>query len=98
MNNTRKMTNTFRPRVNTESVGFGSFIERNIFYFILTVVIIFLIYFGYKLLKERDNKIPLKLKPAVELRTISDHDQAQIIENSQIDCPPDPKRYSFAFF
>mgnify|MGYP001190074574 CR=1 FL=1 len=44
MNNTGMMTNTFRPQVNTESVGFGSFMERNIFYFILTVVLIFLIY------------------------------------------------------
>ncbi len=98
MNNIGRMTNTFRPEFNNNSVGMGSFIERNIFYFILTVVIIFLIYFGYKLLKERDNKIPVKLKPSVELRTISDQDEAQIIENSQIDCPPDPKRYSYTFF
>lgn len=98
MNNIGRMTNTFRPEFDNNSVGMGSFIERNIFYFILTVVIIFLIYFGYKLLKERDNKIPVKLKPSVELRTISDLDEAQIIENSQIDCPPDPKRYSYTFF
>ena len=98
MNNVKMMSNTFRPQFNNDSVGMGSFIERNIFYFILTVVIIFLIYFGYKLLKERDNKIPIKLKPSIEIRTISDNDGEQIIKNSDIECPPDPKRYSFSFF
>ena len=98
MNNSYMMSNTFRPQYNNNSVDMGSFLERNIFYFIITVVIIFLIYFGYKLIKERDNKIPIKLKPSVEIRTISDHDGEQLIENSQIDCPPDLKRYSFAFF
>ena len=98
MNNVKMMSNTFRPEFNNNSVDMGSFIERNIFYFIIAVVIIFLIYFGYKLIKERDNKIPVKLKPSVEIRTVSDQDGEQLIENSQIDCPPDLKRYSFAFF
>jgi len=95
-NNASKIPDSFKPNFNkVQPVDLKTFIEKNIFYTILVIVIVFVGYFIY-LAYINWEIIPIKkIKPSLRVMLVADG-KPSITKNTDIDCPYNLTKYSFA--
>lgn len=95
-NKVPKIPETFKPNFSkVEPVDLKTFVEKNIFYTILVIVIVFIGYFIYLAYINWEITPIKKIKPSVKVMMITDG-KPSITENVDIDCPSILTKYSFA--
>ena len=94
-------SNSFKPEFNVTSgpgMSVLEFTQRNIFYFILTVAIIIMIFYIINIFRFRKNKINKTVKSSFDFHTLRDEAEPITIENKNLECPINFKKYSFTFY
>ena len=95
--NVNQAVESFKPNFNNlEPVDLKTFVEKNIFYTILVIVVVFICYFIYLAYINWDVSPIKKIKPSLKIGIIPDG-KPSITQNVDMDCPNNLSKYSFAF-
>ena len=94
-NQVQKITETFKPNFSkVKPVDLKTFVEKNIFYTILVIVIIFIGYFIYLAYINWEITPIKKIKPSLKVMIIPDG-KPYTTENKNLECPYNLTKYSF---
>ena len=84
---------------NNNAYGIISFLKGNIFYFVLFVFVVLIIVYAIHLIRRKVNKGGLTtIKSDYQVYRVDNDIVHNPVNNSQIECPSNLSKYSFAFF
>ncbi len=84
---------------NKNAYGIVSFLKDNIFYFVIFVFVVLIIVYAIHLIRRKVNKGGLTtIKSDYQVYRVDNDIIHNPVNNSQIECPSNLSKYSFAFF
>ena len=84
---------------NNNAYGIISFLKGNIFYFVLFIFVVLVVVYAIHLIRRRVNKGGItRIKSDYQVYRVDNDIIHNPVNNSQIECPSNLSKYSFAFF
>ena len=84
---------------NNNAYGIVSFLKDNIFYFVIFVFVVLVVVYAIHLIRRKVNKgVLTTIKSDYQVYRVDNDIVHNPVNNSQIECPSNLSKYSFAFF